>query len=101
MPNVRSANIQFIKNYLLRFQSSMSYGQDRAWHEQVLRFMQRQHAERTIPGSPNQPGFQKLLGSMAMVGRLRKGFECKSLFGCGFDAFQIVFKVAMPKTLYA
>jgi hypothetical protein len=27
---------------------------------------------------------------MAMVGRLRKGFECKNLFGCDFDAFRIV-----------
>jgi hypothetical protein len=40
-------------------------GQDRVWHEQVLRFMQRQHAEGTIPGSPNQPGRTELSKEVA------------------------------------
>jgi hypothetical protein len=35
-------------------------GQDRVWHEQVLRFMQRQYMDRTIPVSPNQPGRTEL-----------------------------------------
>jgi hypothetical protein len=48
----------------------------------------------------NQAGLspqRKSFGSVAMMGRLREIFECKSLFGCDFDSFQIVFKVLMPK----
>jgi hypothetical protein len=49
-------------------------GQDRVWHEQVLRFMQRQHAEGTIPGSPNQPGRTELTQSVCDHARKAKNY---------------------------
>jgi hypothetical protein len=40
-------------------------GQDRVWHQQVPRFVQRQYTERTIPGSSNQPGRVELSEDIA------------------------------------
>jgi len=53
----------------LRSKVQCPSGQNRVWHEQVLRFMQRQLMESTIPSRPNQPGRTQLSMEIACFSR--------------------------------